>query len=78
MLDDSKRSWRTCCACCCRCCNLAACLAVLLVVLIMDVWPEETEVALITRDHFDLIDGPFAVKYFEGGYGAVYSPRKGS
>ena len=43
----------------------------------MDVWPEETEVALITRDHFDLIAGPFAVKYFEGGYGAVYSPRKG-
>ena len=40
----------------------------------MMVVPQWTEVEQITSRGFQLIDGPFDHDYFDGGYGAVYTP----
>ena len=40
----------------------------------MYVLPQEAEVAMVKAGGFRLIDGPFAHPYFQGGYGAVYTP----
>ena len=37
--------------------------------------PQWTEVAQITSRGFKLLDGPFDHAFFDGGYGAVYTPE---
>ena len=46
-----------------------------LVPALMQVLPQETEVAMIVEGGFRVLEGPNAYPYFGGGYYAVYTPK---